>query len=170
MTIHVLLSQGSIQYAIRRLQEAQENLKQGTADLVDTLVSDGADVANSAYGGMATAWGQRDREEDGLIEGHIGVGGDPDTVIIAEFGAGDATIPNEFENEIPGIEVYAGEYSKKKGSGEYASSLAASGGVTGTWHFGGRPYHEVEPRRGLAKAKAFIVVSADDFAEEMIHL
>lgn len=171
MTINLSLSADSIASAVRKLEDARDNLMQGISDYVDTMVSEGADVANSAYGSLATAWGIRDDSNDeGVVNGHIGVSGDPDAVIIAEFGAGDATVPNEFENAIPGVEVYAGEYSEKKGSGEYAKTLAASGGETGFWHFGGRVYHEVEPRRGLAKAKAFIVVSSDNYAEEMIHL
>ena len=169
MKINIKLSESSIENAISKLEEILENLMQDVGETVDILLTDGAEVANIAYGEMATAWGIRDSEEDGVVSGHIGVrGASDDVVYIAEFGAGDSTMEViDFENPPP-VDVYAGAYSEQKGSGEYAESLEASGGVTGTWHFGGQEYHEVMPRHGLLNAKAHILASAEDIAREVI--
>ena len=59
--------------------------------------------------------------------------------MIAEFGAGQATMPVMFENDVP--EVYEGSYSESpEGSGEYARF--------GSWHFGGEYFTEVPARHG----------------------
>ena len=81
--------------------------------------------------------------------------------LIAEFGAGDATIDVMFEN-YPGVDVYPGSYSEQVGSGEYAA--------TGKWHFGGKEYTEVQPRGGLYNAKVFIKDNAAEIAKEVIKL
>ena len=170
MNITVHLSNESIQSAIRKLEDAKDNLEFGVEELVDILLTDGAEVANIAYGNMATAWGHRDSEEGGIVTGHIGVSAEDDTsVYIAEFGAGDATMEvTGFENPPP-VDVYAGAYSEQVGSGEYARSLA-NNGETGTWHFAGKVYHEIQPRHGLLNAKAHIIASATDIAQGVIRL
>ena len=125
-------------------------------------MTEGADIANTNYGSMATAIPSIDREDPvhGIVEGHIGVTADsPETAIIAEFGAGDAVIDYSFENKEP-VPIYPGSYSELVGTGEYATK--------GYWRFGGRRYTQVEPRRGLANAKAFIVTNAKDIVEGVI--
>lgn len=173
MKINIHLSDTSIESAISQLEDALEQLKGDVGEFVDIMLLDGEMVANEAYGEMATAWGQRDsdetNEENGIVTGHIGVSGEnEDVVYIAEFGAGDATMEvTVFENPPP-VDVYAGAYSEQKGSGEYKRSLDASGGESGTWHFGGQIYHEVPARHGLLNAKAHIIASAGDIAREVI--
>ena len=170
MKINFVLSAESIGTAVGKLQTALDELKQDVSDCVDILVTEGAEQANYHYGSMATAIPQRDSEdlEHGIVEGHIGVTADsPETAIIAEFGAGDAVIDYDFENKEP-VPIYPGSYSELVGSREYFNSLMASGGETGTWHFGGKTYHEVQPRRGLANAKAFIIMNAEDIVKGVI--
>ena len=81
--------------------------------------------------------------------------------VIAEFGAGDATIPVLFEN-YAGVDVYPGSYSEQVGSGEYAE--------TGVWHFGGKVYRQVEPRGGMLMAREYIRDNSTEIAREVIEL
>ena len=166
MIINFKLDTASLESAIRKIEMARDELIQSTEDFVDILCVDGAEVANSRYGRMATAWAHRDSDEndpdDGIIVGHIGVTArNEDVAVIAEFGAGNATIPVQFENE-PDVEVYPGAYSELVGTGEYAD--------TGRWHFGGVEYRAVIPRAGLLNARNHIMDHGDSVAEEVIHL
>ena len=162
MIINSVLTEESIARAIAKLEEAKDAIEQGTGDFVDILCTEGEQVANSHYGRMATAWGHRDREEDGVVEGHIGVfAKDMDTAIIAEFGAGNATIAVDFEN-YPNVDVYPGAYSEQVGTGEYAE--------TGKWHFGGKEYTAVFPRAGLLNARNHIMKHGDSIAREVIRI
>ena len=165
MKINIHLTDTSIENAVRQLEDALEQLEGDVGEFVDIMLIEGENVANDAYGSMATAWGQRDNEErEGIVTGHIGVSGEnEDVVYIAEFGAGDATLEDTgFENPTP-IPVYAGSYSELKGTGEYAEN--------GYWEFPPKSkiyYHEVEPRHGLRNAKAHIIATAGDIAREVI--
>lgn len=165
MIINMNLSTESIDAAIRRLEEAKKNLDWGLSETIDILTDKGAQTAQDADGGMATIVTYRPNDNTGVI---IAEG---EAAIIAEFGAGDATEePTGFENQ-PDTPVYPGSYSESElGSGEYARTLAESGGETGYWHFGGMRYTEVEPRHGMLKAKAYIVMSAEEVAREVIKL
>ena len=156
MTINIRLSTESIARAISRLQQAKQNLQDGLSETIEILTSEGAEIAQAADGSMATVTGYMDGETTGIIEASGG-----DEAIIAEFGAGDATIPVMFEN-YPGVDVYPGAYSEQVGSGEYA--------MTGRWHFGGQMYTEVEPRAGLLNAKYYIQEVAGEVAQEVIML
>ena len=155
MTIHLGLSTESIQSAIRELESVNEHIEWGVADLVDALASEGGEVANDAYGGMATAMGYRTSETEGVVTA-IG-----DAVGFAEFGAGDTTMIPEFENPAP-FDVYPGSWSEQEGSGEYAR--------TGVWHFGGKEYRYVYPRHGLLDAKNHIVRESSRLGQELIRL
>lgn len=155
MKISVRLSTRSINNAIIRLRQAQNNLRWGLHDTVDILTKEGAEIAQIADGNMANVVGYMPDETQGLI---VATG---DAPIIAEFGAGDATIDVMFEN-YPGVDVYPGSYSEQVGSGEYAA--------TGKWHFGGKEYTEVQPRGGLYNAKVFIKDNAAEIAKEVIKL
>ena len=162
MRLNIKLSPGSIASAIRRLEEARGNLQEGINNLVDTLVTEGSEVANAAYGGMATAWGRRDREDEGFAQGHIGTSAETMyRAIIAECGAGDAVMAYQFEEPEP-VDIYPGSYSEQVGSGEYAQ--------TGAWHFGKTRFTEVQPRHGLLNAKEFIIQNGTEVAEGMIRL
>ena len=67
MKLNIRLTEESIESAIRKLEDAKEELQASIGEFVDFIVTDGAEVANSHYGSMATAWGQRDEDEDGLV-------------------------------------------------------------------------------------------------------
>jgi len=155
--INIKLSTASILGAIRKLNDAQQNLRWGVQDLVECLAEDGAEIANQAYGSMdANAVGYSTEENTAIIA----VTGEDN--LIAEFGAGDATDPaTGFENK-PDTPVYAGSYSLLEGTGEYY--------LTGRWHFNGVPFTAVEPRHGLMNAKSFIISTADETAKEVIKL
>lgn len=154
MKINVRLSTESIDAAISKLLEIQDSLEFGTNDLVEVLAHDGALLAQSYFGSMAGV----SYEADG---GHGIISASGEAVGIAEFGAGDDTLPVLFEN-YPGFDVYPGSYSEQVGSGEYA--------LTGRWHFGGREYRKVEPRAGLYNAKVYIQENATEIAREVIKL
>ena len=94
-----------------------------------------------------------------VSEGTIVVAGD--MPLIAEFGAGQATMPVMFENA-PATPVYEGSYSELEGSQEYYKY--------GSWHFGGEYFTEVPARHGLLDAKQFIVENGTDIAAEVFHL
>lgn len=155
MKINIDLSQRGVLSAIHKLRTAKENLRWGLNDTVSILAKNGAMIANGEYGSMANAI---DWMEDESV-GKISVVGD--APVIAEFGAGDATMEVRFEN-YPGVDVYPGAYSEQVGSGEYAE--------TGRWHFGGHVYTEVEPRMGLLDAKLYIIDQAAEIAKEVIKL
>ena len=158
MNITVHLSDESILKAIHRLNLALDNLRWGIQDTVECLAEDGAMIANAAYGGMdANAVAYSPDEGTAVIDtvGKVNV--------IAEFGAGDATIPGVgFENP-PDTPTYAGSYSESdEGSGMYVER--------GYWVFGGKVYREIEPRMGLLRAKVFIIETAVETAKEVIKL
>ena len=155
MKINVVLSTKSIDAAIRRLYEAKENLRWGLDETIGILAKDGEMIAQESDGSMATVSSYRPDETSAVI---VATG---DAPVIAEFGAGDATIPVMFEN-YAGVDVYPGSYSEQVGSHEYAE--------TGKWHFGGSVYKAIEPRGGLLNAKVYIQDNAAEIAKEVIKL
>lgn len=154
MTIHIELSTESINRAIERLHEAQENLEYGVQQLVEILTREGVEEAQSSYGDMAAVSSETD-----VLHGTIMATGE--AVIIAEFGAGQATMPVMFENA-PETPVYEGSYSELVGTQEYYRF--------GSWHFGGKYYTEVPARHGLLNAKTYIQENSTRIAQEVIHL
>lgn len=163
MKITIDLSVGSIRDAIIRLRQAQDHLRWGLSETINALVTDGAMIANSNYGSMANAI---DWMEDETI-GKISVVGE--TPLIAEFGAGDATLePERFFESVPYTPVYPGSYSELVGTGEYYLTRLETG--MGIWHWNGIPFSAVEPKQGLYKAKLHIIESSTDTAKEVIKL
>ena len=156
MTITISLSEESISRAVNELAFILENLESGVEEAVSIMTTEGAEVANGAYGGMAGAFG----EANGM---HGTINSVGDVNVIAEFGAGDAVIPPGamFENA-PATPVYEGSYSELEGSGEYARF--------GSWHFGGKYYTEVPARHGLFDAKEYIIENSTDIALGAIQL
>ena len=156
MNISIHLNTGSIQNAIRKLERVKQNLNDGVKRAVSVLTKDGATIAQSAYGSMAVASPEMVSSYVGHIVATDGADGN---AVIAEFGAGDATMPILFEG-YPDVDVFPGSYSKEVGSGEYAR--------TGKWHFGGQEYTEVPPRAGLYLAKMYIEQEALNVMTEVI--
>lgn len=157
MNINIGISDYEIKAAISTLVQAIDNLKYGVEQTVEILTKNGAMIAQAEYGGMASV----DYDSDKTI-GIIGTKADKAN-IIAEFGAGDATLDplDLFQNDTV-TPVYPGSYSELVGSGEYARD--------GKWHFGGKEYTEVEPRLGLFEAKQYILNEGIDIAEGVIKL
>ena len=154
--INVTLSTESITRAIERLTEVLVNLEEGLTDMVTILTEEGAEIAQGAYGGMASA----SPVVGGTSGAIIGTG---EAVVIAEFGAGDATVdPSGFFEGSPSTPVYPGSYSLLEGSGEYYRS--------GAWHFGGQRYTQVAPRLGLYQAKQHIIENSTEVALGVIKL
>lgn len=163
MKIHIDLSEKSIEQAIRRLEDAKDNLERGLNATIEILTEEGAEVAQNADGNMAAVLAYTPEPNYGMI---VATG---DSAIIAEFGAGDDTLdPSAFFNGTPPVPVYPGSYSELVGSGEYADK--------GYWHFGGKTFYgepdflRVMPRQGLYKAKQYILENAEKIAKEVIEL
>ena len=128
-------------------------LEQDLEQFVEILANEGAEVANAAYEDFPVA---ATPHADG---NHAEITVSGDMPLIAEFGAGQATMPVLFENNI--TEVYEGSYSESpEGSGEYARF--------GSWHFGGKYYTEVPARHGLLDAKQYIIENSTEIAREVL--
>ena len=157
MTIKLVLSESGINSAVKKLTDAKDNLLYGVEQTIDILTKEGAILAQSKYGGMAAVSQDMPSQDTGVISTS------GDTNIIAEFGAGDATLDPSalFEND-PKTPVFSGAYSLLEGSKEYWEY--------GRWHFGGRVYTEVEPRLGLYSAKEYIKAESTRIAKEVIRL
>lgn len=163
MKIDIRLSEDSILNAVARLRTMEQNLRWGVEQTIDVLTKDGADIAQQTDGRMAVVTGYMQSETEGVI---VATGEAP---VIAEFGAGDATmIGIPFENPPP-VDVYPGSYSEQVGTGEYYLSRLEMGG-TGIWHFRGIPFSAVQPRQGLYKAKEYVKQNAVQVAKGVIKL
>jgi hypothetical protein len=153
MTIHIELSDRSINSAIRALEKVNEHIQQGLEETIEILCREGTQIANSSYQGMASATYGRDGTH-GVI---IALG---DQAIVAEFGAGDDTIAPMFENQ-PTTPVYPGSWSEQN-TKEYATY--------GSWHYHGERYVGIPAKRGLANAVAYIKTNSTDVALGAIKL
>ena len=149
-----LLNEGSIQNLIGRISNIRENLEENVERLVEILTNEGAEVARAAYGN----WPVETTPLPDGTEGVINVAGD--MPLIAEFGAGQATMPVMFDNP-PSTPVYEGSYSELVGSQEYYRF--------GSWHFAGDYYTEVPARHGLLDAKQYILEEGVRIAQEVLR-
>ena len=155
MIINLEVSQNALESVASLLETVIENINSGVNETVEIMTNEGAMKAESAYGGMATVSTSRPNETTGVIEAS------GDAAIIAEFGAGEMTIEeNPFEYP-PSVPVYRWSYSELVGTQE--------GYATGKWHFGGKEYRYVKPRRGLYKAKQHIIGKMVEVAQGAIH-
>lgn len=151
-SIVIDLSTQSVNRAIRKLWKVVDEIEKGTAKLVEALTDEGAEVAQSAFGGSASV----DKISDGST-GIIEASGD--AVTIMEFGAGMATMEGHpLAGNAPHT-IKQWEYSRTVGSGE--------GYLTGRWHFGGQVYTEVLPRHGMLDARDYIENNAVEKAKEV---
>ena len=156
MNIKISLDTQSIENAISRLTIRQMHLEEDTEQLVDILTNEGAEVAQSAYGDFGVAATPMSEGTQGTIFVY------GDMPLIAEFGAGDATVdPKALFEHAPFTDVFPGSYSLEEGTKEYWK--------WGSWHFGGELYKEVQPRLGLAQAKMHIMNTAVETAMEVMH-
>lgn len=123
----------------KQLERIEKELSAGMPTLVRELVERGEIVARGCYGDSVSVTSSVDNSG-----GTITASGK--AVMFMEFGAGRATIDNNFSANLP---VWEGAYSETVGSGEYAR--------TGRWHFGGRVYTFVQPRMGMFNAEREIL-------------
>ena len=155
MTINMSLSDSDIERVIRELTLIQDNIEDSAEKITAILTNEGAEIAQAAYGDFPV-------QATPLVDGTTGaivVSGD--MPLIAEFGAGQATMPVLFENS-PATPVYEGSYSELEGSQEYYKH--------GSWHFGGEYFTEVPARHGLLDAKQYIIENGTNIAAEVFQL
>ena len=161
MNITLKLDTKTIDDLVSRLEFFKDHIGEG---LVNILCIEGAMVANGEYDGMATAEGGVTQVEDGITTGQIiATSENEDKLLIAEFGAGDATIyANEhFETHELDADVFPGAYSLFKGTRDYYNF--------GFWRFGGKWMTEVPARNGMFYAKHYILDNYARLAEEVIR-
>ena len=152
MTIHIDLSTEAIANAVAQLLAYQEEIETKTEQVIEILTNEGAEVAQTAYGG----WGVAAVPSADGLHGDITVVGD--MPVIAEFGAGDATVePGGFFEGSPSTPVYPGSYSLLEGSKEYATF--------GSWHFASKKYTQISPHLGLFSAKQYIIANSTSVAQ-----
>ena len=161
MKIDIKLSDTSVYNAIRTLRLAKDNLEYGLEQTLELLAKGGAIIAQSHDGSMATVSDVPVSPTESRV---IASGGDE--MIIAEFGAGDATLnPSSYFPNPPPVPVYPGSYSELVGAGEYAAM--------GRWEFppkSGNWMTEVQPKQGLYHAKQWIITNSTIVAKGAIKL
>ena len=153
MTINIKLDTQSIMCAILKLYDARRNMKEGLSETVEILVNEGALKAQSAYGEYPVIA----KPDADWMKGEITVYGD--MPMIAEFGAGDATLSGGFENT-----------PEEARRGSYSEQHARQYSRWGYWEFGGERYEEIPPRHGLLDAKQYIIEKSTETAREVIKL
>lgn len=164
MKISIDLSPEGIEKAIAKLTDIKDNLDIGLNDLVEVLAHDGAEVANEAYGSMAKAAFVPESMTSAKI---MAVG---DQAIIAEFGAGYATMEDHpFATKAP-VPIEPTSYSRAQfpyGLFYITDDLMPGEGY---WFFGGKEYSRVEPRHGLLNAYDYILENSTRIAKEVMKL
>ena len=167
MTISIDLSTESISKAIRKLQGIKDNLTADLQNTIEILAEEGAMQARIAYGSMSTANAETVNETQAKI---IADAGDADATIIAEFGAGYATMEDHpFAQNAP-VPIKVASYSQAQypyGLFYITNHLMPGEGY---WFFGGREYDRVEPRHGLLNAYDYILGNSTRIAKEVIKL
>lgn len=158
MKIKIGLSDYELRAVVSTLAQAKINLENGVEQTLAILTKNGAMEAQAAYGSMAVV----DYDSDATM-GLIGTSGD--VGIIAEFGAGDATLdPSPLFENLPSTPVYPGSYSEVHAK-QYADY--------GRWEFppgSGNWMTEVQPRMGLFHAKEYILAEGINVAKGAISL
>ena len=156
MNISIRLSVQSIENAITRLSDIRDILDKDIGKVTEAIAAKGAEEANKAYGNWKVSAVAIPAGESAMI--HVS----GDMPLIAEFGAGDATLdPSAFFENRPSTFVFPGSYSMEHEM-EYT--------FLGEWRFNGRWMSEVPPRQGLYKAKTYIIEKGADIAKEVLKL
>lgn len=178
MNIAFMLSTESIEAAVNELQMVKDILETKTSELVEILANEGEDIANAAYGDMVTA----ESRATGFYSSEISVGGG-DKAIIAEFGAGYATMEyHPFAGNAP-VPIKVASYSEAHFEDYHGGLFWITDQIhpgEGYWIFGwsfgkkghmGSPnyYDRVQPRHGLLDAYDYIMQHGTDIALEVIR-
>ena len=164
MTIDISLSPESVARAVDLLKEAYGNFTSGVQQAVEVLAKDGAEEAKAAFGKMASVEPVSDSETEARI---VATG---EAVIIAEFGAGYATMEyHPFADKAP-VPIEVASYSREQYPyGLFYISDQVNPGE-GYWFFGGREYDRVQPRHGLLNAYDYLMQNAGEIVSEVIKL
>ena len=164
MTIKLELSASGVMKALNEVLKAKDNLEYGIEQTTEILAKEGADRANKAYGNMAYA----SEFKDSSTQTSINVPGG-DVAIIAEFGAGYATMEDHpFAKNAP-VPVKVASYSEQNGPGLFYKTHQKNPG-SGYWIFGGETYDRVLPRHGLLDAYEYIIQEGVNVAQGVIKL
>jgi len=156
VNLNIHLSKESINQAISELKKAKDNLQYGIEQTVEILTKEGGDVANAHTGNMANI-------STAMVKNSTGqIAESGEAALIAEFGAGDATIVKTLFENYPDTSVFPGSYSLLVGTRQYWDY--------GRWYFGGKRFTEVQPRQGLYYAKLHIMGMATSVAQGVIKL
>lgn len=150
MTIKISLTNESINDAIQKLRDYRDSLDRNLEHLIDVLTNEGAEVARSAYGEYPVITTPITEGKHGEI---IVAGDEP---LIAEFGAGDATLSGGFENT-----------PAEARPGSYSEINAQMYSRYGFWVFGAMKYTEIPARHGLLDAKQYITENSTKIAREV---
>lgn len=168
MTININLTQQSIQRAISRLNTAKENLMYSVNDMVEVLAHNGAEVAQAAYGSMVHA----EMLPVEMTKAKIEVQGG-DKAIIAEFGAGYATMEyHPFAVNAP-VPIKVASYSEAHFDDMYGGMFWLTNDLypgEGYWLFGGQEFDRVQARHGLLDAYDYIFENSTKIAKEVTKL
>ena len=146
-----------VDQAVKRLQNRIASYPSYFAAVIKAETNVGADTARGYFAGGGES-PVMCSSGDVAVEGtfiHGAVNADGSAVVFLEFGAGDLAGAYEGREQMAefemnsGIEVRPGSYSEAN-DGEYAKTRQKTG--QGQWHFGGRVYTEIAPRRGMYHA------------------
>ena len=152
-TLRFGLAEDHIAYAIRVLESYKQDFEHGLEQAVEILTNEGAEIAKTHYGN----WKVRATPSTSGTHGIISVSGD--MPLIAEFGAGDATLPVGFEY-VPSI-VRRGSYSE-----QHAQQYSR----WGFWYFAGEPYTEAGGMHSLLEAKRYIIGNSTSVIREALGI
>ena len=169
MNITLGLSTESIEAAIRELENLKDELDYSMSQTLAVLAKDGANVAQEAFGSMATVTDEivNDSETKIVAHGH-GINHAGDHVIIAEFGAGYGTMEDHpFADKAP-VPIKVASYSQAQypyGLFYITNDLMPGEGY---WFFGGKEYSEVPAKHGLLNAYDYLKENSTRIAKEVI--
>ncbi len=165
--INIRLSVQSIEKAIELLKNAKEALTESAGDLAEEMALQGGIVAQASFGHMA-----RVDCDVGDKPGTAVISVSGKAPIIAEFGAGYATMEDHPWAKKAPVPIEVGSYSRQNDS-MYGGMFALTDFINpgeGYWIFAGRFYSEVEPRHGLLDAGEHIKSVAAEDAARIIRL
>lgn len=169
-----ILSEESIDNAIRQLNVLAGAIAMGTFNGVDSVTASAKDLAEELYDGAGgvTVSQESFPEGDDIYVGKVYADGEQ--LAFVEFGAGYAAIA---DNPLPetGIETGPGTWSRQYGTGEFWNNLQndSEGEQNAVWHYGGQVYRQVDRHLGMTNAKtlvqAFATNTVKEKIEELIH-
>lgn len=158
--IRVSLDQKSIEKAIKQLRYMAEDLEERTNKAVELLTIHGKAAAHAEYGNrLDVDWEAKDGVGKIIATG--------DKAIIAEFGAGFATMEYHPMADNAPVDIKVGSYSREHG-GLFAALLDA-GAPDPYWMFGGKEYRQVQPKPGMLAARNYIMYWYEDIVREVLE-